>query len=145
MTYNVWGLPELLAPEREVRFRTIAEQLQDVKPDVVILQEVWFDEDAQFFSDALAQQGLQHTHRFESWGFGCGLLVASRYPLSAQDFREFTDGKYVPPNPLHVDWAARKGIGTVNLRIVQTHNDGTARFSWIVSRCRRGYRPTVQQ
>ncbi len=115
VTYNVWGLPTVLTPKKRVRLQTIADRVVELAPDVLVLQEVWFQDDAEFLIGALEPAGMKHTHRFESWGFGSGLLVLSRYPLTSTEFREFSDGKRVPWNPLHVDWAARKGVGTVRV------------------------------
>lgn len=42
-TYNVWGFPDWLSPAPDERYGWIRDELRDLAPDVVALQEVWTD------------------------------------------------------------------------------------------------------
>lgn len=115
VTYNVWGIP-LITPSRAARIAAIGPALAALEPDLVTLQEVWLDEDAEVLATALRSAGLGHVRRLRSpIGADSGLLVASRYPILEDDFGPFRAGG-LPEIPWHLDWAAQKGVGRVRIR-----------------------------
>ncbi len=115
VTYNVWGIP-LITPSRAARIAAIGPALAALEPDLVTLQEVWLDEDAEVLTAALRTAGLGHIRRLRSpIGADSGLLVASRHPILEDDFGPFRAGG-LPEIPWHLDWAAQKGVGRVRIR-----------------------------
>jgi endonuclease/exonuclease/phosphatase family metal-dependent hydrolase len=127
VSYNVWGLPLGIAPNRDERIAAIGPALAKLKPDVVALQEVWIPENGATLMRALADAGLPHSV-FQSEGLvGSGLLIASRYPLEVEAFDQYRlAGK--PHKFWHGDWWARKGLLIVRVttpqgmvRVANTH------------------------
>lgn len=127
VSWNVWGLPWGISDAREARIERIGPAVLALKPDLVCLQEVWVQEDGEALAAAFAAAGLKH-HAFESEGLlGSGLLIASRYPISATRYEAFElTGKL--HKVWHGDAWARKGALEVRvktplggLRVVSTH------------------------
>ena len=114
LTFNIWGLP-IITPEREARVAAMGPAIEALKPDLVALQEVWLDEDANALAAALDKAGLGYSWRSESmWVGHNGLLIASRYPIRDIDFDAYTQGSH-PNTPWHLDWVAGKGLGRVRV------------------------------
>lgn len=127
LSFNTWGLPAPLSNRRAARMSRIGAAIGNLKPDVVLLQEVWLDEDGERLAADLAPFGLTHT-RHEAAGFlGSGLLIASRYPIERVSFRPFRlAGR--PHHTWHGDFYANKGILAARLktpigsvRVADTH------------------------
>ncbi|MCA9550709.1 MAG: endonuclease/exonuclease/phosphatase family protein [Myxococcales bacterium] len=115
LSFNAWGI-WMVSPAREARIEAMGPAIAALAPDVVAMQEVWVDEDAERLADALARAGLPHSQRFYStWPGNSGLLIASRYPIERAEFVEYAEGTY-PDIPWHVDWLAGKGMARVRLR-----------------------------
>lgn len=115
LTYNVWGVP-MIAPLRPERMTRIGPAIAALSPDLVALQEVWTDEDAEILTEGLAQIGLTHIERFtEDWPDDSGLMIASRYPIEKVRFSRYRQGRH-PHLPWHVDYMAGKGIARVTVR-----------------------------
>ncbi|MEU5974410.1 endonuclease/exonuclease/phosphatase family protein [Streptomyces sp. NPDC047315] len=89
MTWNVWWR---FGP-RERRREALARVLEETRPDVVGLQEVWFDETGDGLANRLAERLGMHVtvepyRRPERWhrragdeAYGVGLAVLSRWPV----------------------------------------------------------------
>ena len=60
LTYNIWGIP-IITPARSARVEAIGDAIAELAPDLVTLQEVWLEEDAEALRGALEKIGLVHT------------------------------------------------------------------------------------
>lgn len=73
--------------------RHLAGYLSDPKQhggvDVVLLQEVWCDGDAELLMQAAARGGLAHAVHFRSGVFGSGLMTLSRWPIMQSFFHRW--------------------------------------------------------
>lgn len=76
--------------------------------DVVALQEVWVAADAALLRQAAAEGALPHSHLFSSGAIGSGLLLLSRWPITAVAFHTFST-RGDPAAVLNGDWFAGKG------------------------------------
>ena len=54
--------------------------------DLVLLQEVWVEDDADKLLEAASVSGLEHGLHFKSGLFGSGLVTLSRYPIVHTSF-----------------------------------------------------------
>jgi endonuclease/exonuclease/phosphatase family metal-dependent hydrolase len=111
VTLNAWGIP--FRDHHELLLEALAPALAALSPDVVLLQEVWFEDDAARVADAFADLGLPHQEHRASDAIlaydSSGLLIASRWPLSDVRFAPFGAGR-LPVRPWHVDWFSGKGV-----------------------------------
>lgn len=113
VTQNARGLP-LGADDQAPRLARLGAALAALTPDVVCLQEVWDEADAEALAGHLAEAGLSHWRRFPSRLWGSGLVVVSRWPIVTEAFTPFTlSGK--PHRPGHGDWYAGKGLARVTI------------------------------
>jgi len=118
LSFNGWGV-WMVAPAREARFEAMGPAITALRPDLVAMQEVWLDEDADRLIEAFHEAGLTHSRRFTSvWPGHSGLLIASRYPITKSAFLEYTEGTH-PNVPWHVDWMAGKGMARVRIQTPQ--------------------------
>lgn len=62
--------------------------------DVVLLQEVWVDADAQILIKAGKAAGLLHCTHFRSGVFGSGLVTLSRHPIIRHHFWRYAAGGF---------------------------------------------------
>ncbi len=114
LTYNVWGVP-WITPLRAERMARIPKAIGELHPDLVALEEVWEEEDAQTLIAGLAQVGLTHVQRHSpEWPNQNGLLIASRYPLSDFQFKRYSQGRH-PHLLWHVDYLSGKGVAQVRV------------------------------
>lgn len=114
LTYNIWGIP-IITPSRSARVDAIGEAIAEIDPDLVTLQEVWLEEDAEALRAALQRIGLVHTWTSGApWPANSGLLIASRYPIREARFAPYSRGS-VPHTPWHLDWIAGKGAARVRI------------------------------
>lgn len=136
LTFNVWGIPGI-SPDISARMPKIAEAINALSPDVVLLQEAWHEETAATLSSALARGGLTHQVGRAAGGaiaFGStGMLVASRLPLRDPRWVDYESGR-LPHTPYHADWAATKAallfdVDTARgpLRFATTHMQSSYR------------------
>jgi len=127
--WNTWGVP--YRDDHEALRSAGAEALAALAPDVVALQEVWAEDDAQAFAEVLDAAGLVHeVHHASDAPLGrgsSGLMVASRFPIRSSRFTPFRSGA-LPWWPWPPDWYATKGILEVvvdtpegPLRVMNTH------------------------
>ncbi len=85
-------------------------------PDLVAMQEVWMDADAERLQAAFRKAGLKYSRRFDGmWPEHSGLLIASRYPITRGEFLAYAEGSH-PHIPWHADWMTSKGIGRVRVQ-----------------------------
>lgn len=113
VTWNIWGV-KWITPSIDARMAAIAPALLALEPDVVLLQEVWRQEDGWLIGAALQEGGLDHIRYFQGPERSSGLMVASRYPITAEGFTRFTLGGfgYIP---FHLDWMCDKGLARVEV------------------------------
>ncbi len=128
LSYNVHGVPFIDA-DMDRRMARIGLALAELAPDVVALQEVWRPSDADALATAGREAGLPHVVRLDAERAGSGLLVLSRFPVAASEFRPFPDnGDLWRALVGHVDRLAAKGAAIVRLEtplgpvaLVDTH------------------------
>lgn len=129
LSWNTWSVP--FRDDHRTMVRAAAEAIADVGADIVVLQEVWRDEDAAVFGEVLRDAGLPHQARrasSEPLNRGSsGLFIASRFPILRETFHPFRMGA-APRWPWPPDWYATKGALDVllstpegPLRVVDTH------------------------
>jgi len=114
VTWNVWGIPEVVAPHLDARIAAVAPALAELEPDVVALQEVWESEHAELLVEAFREHGLVHSLHVGGDGREAGLLVASRHPIRERAFHPYSMGG-VPLVPWHADFAVDKGVTLVEV------------------------------
>lgn len=137
LTYNVWGLPKWINGASQDRFARIADELERLRPDIILLQEVW---------TRRAEEALPHGDwwvastgpRFALWGRN-GLVLLSRFEMLGGEFRPFEAG-------LLPDSIMSKGALKVTLRLpggervnvwnvhLQAGESGTGRAARVRSR-----------
>ncbi len=115
LSMNTWAVP-WISPSRSVRVAAIADGVARHQPDIVALQELWTEDDADVVRAGLARRGYSHEVWYQPSSVGsfqsAGLLIASRWPLSEARFVPFRAGS-VPHTPWHLDWMTRKGVAVV--------------------------------
>lgn len=115
LTFNAWGI-WMITPSREARMAAIGPAIAAYEPDLVAMQEVWMDADADRLQAAFHKAGLKYSRRFDGmWPERSGLLVASRYPITESGFLAYSEGSH-PHIPWHVDWMANKGVARVRIQ-----------------------------
>jgi sphingomyelin phosphodiesterase 2 len=90
LTLNCWGLPDFITQlwkskpnkiKRINRMKNISKEL--ILYDIVCLEEVWLEQDKEFFKKICFKQGFSYFHSFNSGIIGTsGLLVFSRFKIS---------------------------------------------------------------
>ncbi len=130
VSYNVYMVP-ITAPARAERLEQLPSKLAELKPDVVMLQEVWSEADSASLERSLRAQGLVHVYRAASSApfsyDSSGMLIASRFVMTSAKRHSFSVGRF-PHTPYHLDWIGRKGALDVSIetplgpvRFVDTH------------------------
>lgn len=111
-TLNCWGI-FYISSDRIARMKSIAQHLADADYDVVVLQEVWCQEDFQRIR-SVASEALPFSHFFDNGIIGSGTCVLSKAAIQDATFHEFSMNGY-PQKILHGDWFAGKGLGVCHL------------------------------
>ena len=116
----MWGLP--WSEYNQERFTALAEILRDGSYDVVVLQEVWFQNHYDIIKDALPYVSPFRTMN----DFFCSIFGAARLPiecsglviLSRHPVEEFSYKPYSVRGKLIFDaqFAVRKGLGVARIR-----------------------------
>ncbi|MGE3671282.1 MAG: endonuclease/exonuclease/phosphatase family protein [Polyangiaceae bacterium] len=130
VSWNVWGVP-FVSDSREARMRRIGPAIANLRPNVVLLQELWDEADARLVVSDLAAAGLRyqvHDASVRFAAFGCsGLLIAADRPLHDVARLDYELGRW-PHTPYHLDWLSRKAAlaATIDtpsgkLLLVNTH------------------------
>jgi endonuclease/exonuclease/phosphatase family metal-dependent hydrolase len=116
VTFNAWGVP--FRDRHDDLLDRVAPVLERYAPDVVVLQEIWFEEDAERVAESLRSIGLTHEVHHASDAVlaqgSAGLMIASRWPIVHHDFHPFRAGR-LPIRPWHVDWFSGKGVATATI------------------------------
>eukprot|EP00197_Chlamydomonas_leiostraca_P002447 CAMPEP_0202859754 /NCGR_PEP_ID=MMETSP1391-20130828/1736_1 /ASSEMBLY_ACC=CAM_ASM_000867 /TAXON_ID=1034604 /ORGANISM="Chlamydomonas leiostraca, Strain SAG 11-49" /LENGTH=527 /DNA_ID=CAMNT_0049538823 /DNA_START=99 /DNA_END=1682 /DNA_ORIENTATION=+ len=121
LTLNTWGLL-LVSKRRKERMKLLAMALQGTTADIVALQEVWVEADAQLLIDACATAGMPYAIHFKSGVFGAGLVTVSRYPIVEHGFQCYASAG--DPAAIHCgDFYAGKGVGWVRVATPLGHVD----------------------
>jgi len=88
VSFNVWGLPGWMNGASENRYPRIAEQLEELQPDLVLLQEVWTKR-----AMASSPTGREWSTAWSSGQANLfkenGLLTISRHPILGGEFHPF--------------------------------------------------------
>ncbi|KAJ9525799.1 hypothetical protein QJQ45_009322 [Haematococcus lacustris] len=113
LTLNTWGL-WLVSKVRKQRMQQLCRWLEQAAEDVVLLQEVWVDSDAEQLMSRARGSGLAHSIHFKSGMFGSGLVTLSRHPILAWGFQRYA-ASGDPAALLCGDFYAAKGVGWVLL------------------------------
>ncbi len=130
VSYNVYMVP-LTAPALAERLERLPEKIGELKPDVVMLQEVWAERDSASLEESLRSLGLTHVFRAAAANLiaydSSGMIIASRFPIKSSKRHSFSLGRR-PHTPYHLDWIGRKGALDVQLetplglvRFINTH------------------------
>jgi sphingomyelin phosphodiesterase 2 len=112
LTLNCWGLYAVSKKRRE-RMAAIGAFLSRGEYDVVVLQEVWCNEDFVTIKN-LVMDAFPHSHFFDNGVIGSGTCVFSRVQIHDATFHEFTMNGY-PHKIWHGDWFGGKGLGVCQL------------------------------
>ena len=116
VTFNAWGVP--FRDRHDDLLGEVAPVLERYAPDVVVLQEIWFEDDAERVAEDLRSIGLTHEVHHASDAIlaydSAGLMIASRWPIVHHDFHAFRAGR-LPIRPWHVDWFSGKGVATATI------------------------------
>lgn len=116
VTFNAWGVP--FRDRHDDLLDAVAPVLDRYDADVLLLQEVWFEDDALRLAEGLADIGFVHEVHHASdaiLAFGsAGLMIASKHPIVDHDFHPFRAGR-LPVRPWHVDWFSGKGVATATI------------------------------
>ncbi|MCB9587580.1 MAG: endonuclease/exonuclease/phosphatase family protein [Polyangiaceae bacterium] len=130
VSWNVWGVP-FVSDAREARMSSVGPALGALRPNVVLLQELWSEADAERVISDLAAAGLKHqvhdaSARFAAYGCS-GLLIAADRPLHEVARIDYELGRW-PHTPYHLDWLSRKAalavtieVGDRRVQLVNTH------------------------
>ncbi|NXA06905.1 NSMA phosphodiesterase, partial [Sapayoa aenigma] len=105
---NCWAI-RYLSKRRQERVRLIGDMLQQEGFDLVLLQEVWSEQD---YSDLKVKLGGYYpfSHYFRSGVIGSGLCVFSRFPILDTLLYQYSLNGY-PYMLQHGDWFCGKSVG----------------------------------
>ncbi|XP_063071256.1 sphingomyelin phosphodiesterase 2 [Engraulis encrasicolus] len=111
---NCWGI-RYLSKHCVERFVMIAEKLNREDYDIVLLQEVWSEQDVLYLRKTLAST-YPHSHHFKSGVIGSGLSVFSKHRIHDAFLYRFSLNGY-PYMAQHGDWFGGKAVGMVQMKI----------------------------
>ncbi len=114
ITLNCWGLYGVSKFRRE-RFHAIGEFLVDSDFDVVLLQEVWCDEDFDLLV-SYTRSVLPFSHYFDQGIIGSGTCILTKHRILNANYHEFAVNGY-PLKFWHGDWYAAKGLGICQIDV----------------------------
>ncbi|NXF57237.1 NSMA phosphodiesterase, partial [Ciccaba nigrolineata] len=111
---NCWAI-RYLSKRRQERVRLIGNMLRREGFDLVLLQEVWSEQD---YSDLKVKLGgcYPFSHYFRSGVIGSGLCVFSRFPILDTLLYQYSLNGY-PYMLQHGDWFCGKSVGLVIIKI----------------------------
>ncbi|NWV52108.1 NSMA phosphodiesterase, partial [Daphoenositta chrysoptera] len=109
---NCWAI-RYLSKRRQERVRLIGDTLRQESFDLVLLQEVWSEQD---YSDLRVKLAgcYPFSHYFRSGVIGSGLCVFSRFPILDTLLYQYSLNGY-PYMLQHGDWFCGKSVGQVLL------------------------------
>ncbi|NXA39556.1 NSMA phosphodiesterase, partial [Eudromia elegans] len=111
---NCWGI-RYLSKRRRERVRLLGDTLRREPFDLVLLQEVWSEQDYGLLREKLASC-CPFSHYFRSGIIGSGLCVFSKFPILDTFLYRYSLNGY-PYMLQHGDWFCGKAVGLVVLRI----------------------------
>ncbi|XP_030623685.1 sphingomyelin phosphodiesterase 2a [Chanos chanos] len=111
---NCWGI-RYLSRHCEQRFEMIADMLERERHDIVLLQEVWSEQD---FLSLKRKLSVTHpySHHFKSGVIGSGLAFFSKYTLQNTLLHQYSLNGY-PYKVRHGDWFGGKAVGLAVLDV----------------------------
>ncbi|KFO92855.1 Sphingomyelin phosphodiesterase 2, partial [Buceros rhinoceros silvestris] len=111
---NCWAI-RYLSKRRQERISLIGDTLRQEGFDLVLLQEVWSEQD---YSDLKAKLGgcYPFSHYFRSGVIGSGLCIFSRFPILDTFLYQYSLNGY-PYMLQHGDWFGGKSVGLVITKI----------------------------
>lgn len=111
---NCWAI-RYLSKRRQERVRLIGDKLRQEGFDLVLLQEVWSEQD---YSDLKVKLAgcYPFSHYFRSGVIGSGLCVFSRFPILDTLLYQYSLNGY-PYMLQHGDWFCGKSVGLVVMKI----------------------------
>lgn len=110
VTLNCWGVfvPSWTVRKND-RLNFIAQHLIEGIYDIVLLQEIWRDDDYQKLQDALSYV-YPFSNYFHCHTIGSGMCIFSKWPIDNIVFHPYSVNGY--PQFLHqADWYCGKGVG----------------------------------
>ncbi|NXN78977.1 NSMA phosphodiesterase, partial [Bombycilla garrulus] len=107
---NCWAI-RYLSKRRQERIRLIGDTLRREGFDLVLLQEVWSEQDYRELKVKLADR-YPFSHYFRSGVIGSGLCVFSRFPILDTLLYQYSLNGY-PYMLQHGDWFCGKSVGLV--------------------------------
>ncbi|MGH0165264.1 UNVERIFIED_CONTAM: hypothetical protein FKN15_048601 [Acipenser sinensis] len=111
---NCWGI-RYLSQHCSERYEMIGQLLKEEEHDLVLLQEVWSENDYLFLKKTLAHSH-PYTHYFKSGVIGSGLAVFSKHKILDTFLYRYSINGY-PYMAHHGDWFGGKAVGMVVLDI----------------------------
>uniref|UniRef100_A0A8D2MRV3 Sphingomyelin phosphodiesterase 2 n=1 Tax=Zonotrichia albicollis TaxID=44394 RepID=A0A8D2MRV3_ZONAL len=111
---NCWAI-RYLSKRRQQRVRLIGDTLRQEGFDLVLLQEVWSEQDYSELKAKLAGS-YPFSHYFRSGVIGSGLCVFSRFPILDTLLYQYSLNGY-PYMLQHGDWFCGKSVGLVVMKI----------------------------
>ncbi|XP_030328959.1 sphingomyelin phosphodiesterase 2 isoform X2 [Strigops habroptila] len=111
---NCWAI-RYLSKRRQERIQLIGDMLRQERFDLVLLQEVWSEQD---YNDLKAKLGgcYPFSHYFRSGVIGSGLCVFSRFTILDTLLYQYSLNGY-PYMLQHGDWFCGKSVGLVIIKI----------------------------
>nr|XP_038024361.1 LOW QUALITY PROTEIN: sphingomyelin phosphodiesterase 2 [Anas platyrhynchos] len=111
---NCWAI-RYLSKRRQERIRLIGDRLCQEGFDLVLLQEVWSEQD---YSDLKAKLGgcCPYSHYFRSGVIGSGLCIFSKFPILDTLLYQYSLNGY-PYMLQHGDWFCGKSVGLAVINI----------------------------
>jgi endonuclease/exonuclease/phosphatase family metal-dependent hydrolase len=114
LNWNVWDLPAV-STNREARMAALPDAIADLRPDLILLQEVWVEADGDRLRRALERRGYPYAIHLAHTADGrTGLFAASKLPLHSTSYHPFASGR-VGHSFWHLEWLAAKGVATFAL------------------------------
>uniref|UniRef100_A0A8C6Z106 Sphingomyelin phosphodiesterase 2 n=1 Tax=Nothoprocta perdicaria TaxID=30464 RepID=A0A8C6Z106_NOTPE len=111
---NCWGI-RYLSKRRQERVRLLGDTLRREPFDLVLLQEVWSEQDYALLQEKLGKC-CPFSHYFRSGVIGSGLCVFSKFPILDTFLHQYSLNGY-PYMLWHGDWFCGKSVGLVVLQI----------------------------
>uniref|UniRef100_A0A4X1V7Y9 Sphingomyelin phosphodiesterase 2 n=1 Tax=Sus scrofa TaxID=9823 RepID=A0A4X1V7Y9_PIG len=111
---NCWGIP-FLSKHRADRVKRLGDFLNMESFDLVLLEEVWSEQDFQYLRQKLLPT-YPAAHYFRSGIIGSGLCVFSKHPIQEFTQHVFTLNGY-PYMVHHGDWFCGKAVGLLVLHL----------------------------
>ncbi|CAL8087618.1 unnamed protein product [Calicophoron daubneyi] len=114
LTLNCWAvMPPMATVRKDDRVNYLIKRLLDGVFDIVMLQEIWLDEDYKKLKDSL-KSVYPYCIRFQSHFHGSGLCILTKWTVDNVFFHQYTINGY-PHLVTEPDWYCGKGVGVVRV------------------------------